>query len=76
MSFRGLLDGVRKELGIGYMDELRHAVTDVAYLLGFSDQSNFARSFRRWTGLTPSHYRAEKKAASKQTERAPGDIQP
>lgn len=76
MSFRGLLDGVRKELGIGYMEELRHAVTDVAYLLGFSDQSNFARSFRRWTGRTPSHYRAEKKAASHETDRTPGEIQP
>jgi AraC-like DNA-binding protein len=61
VSFRVLLDGVRKELGLGYMDEFRHAVTDVAYLLGFSDQSNFARSFRRWTGLTPSQYRASKK---------------
>ena len=74
VSFRGLLDGVRKELGLGYMDELRHAVTDVAYLLGFSDQSNFARSFRRWTGLTPSQYRAEQEGSFRtQTERAPGE---
>ena len=64
VSFRDLLDGVRKELGLGYMEEPRHAVTDVAYLLGFSDQSNFARSFRRWTGFTPSQYRASKKAAN------------
>ena len=58
VSFRALLDNVRKELGLGYMQELRYAVTDVAYLLGFSDQSNFARSFRRWTGVAPSKYRA------------------
>ena len=64
ISFRELLDGVRKELGLGYMHESRYAVTDVAYLLGFSDQSNFARSFRRWTGLTPSKYRASNKASS------------
>ena len=62
ISFRELLDGVRKELGLGYMHESRYAVTDVAYLLGFSDQSNFARSFRRWTGLTPSKYRASNTA--------------
>jgi AraC-like DNA-binding protein len=68
ISFRGLLDGVRKELGLGYMEELRHAVTDVAYLLGFSDQSNFARSFRRWTGSTPSQYRASKKAPNPHIE--------
>jgi len=64
VSFRALLDGVRKELGLGYMHESRYAVTDVAYLLGFSDQSNFARSFRRWTGSTPSKYRATHKATS------------
>ncbi len=68
LSFRGLLDGVRKELGLGYMEEVRHAVTDVAYLLGFSDQSNFARSFRRWTGFTPSQYRASKKAPNPHIE--------
>ena len=61
VSFRALLDSVRKELALGYIDEPRHAVTDVAYMLGFSDQSNFARSFRRWTGHTPSQYRAEKR---------------
>jgi AraC-like DNA-binding protein len=71
LSFRALLDSVRKELGLGYMDEFRHAITDVAYLLGFSDQSNFARSFRRWTGLTPSQYRASKrKTGSAQTEQS------
>ena len=64
VSFRALLDNVRKELSLGYMDEARHAVTDVAYLLGFSDQSNFARSFRRWTGQTPSQYRATRKGKS------------
>ena len=62
VSYRALLDGVRKELGVAYMDASRHAVTEVAYLLGFSDQSNFARSFRRWTGQTPSQYRAERKS--------------
>lgn len=62
VSFRQLLDSVRKELGLGYMQEARYAVTDVAYLLGFSDQSNFARSFRRWTGVPPSKYRAAHRA--------------
>jgi AraC-like DNA-binding protein len=73
LSFRSLLDSVRKELGLGYMEELRHAVTDVAYLLGFSDQSNFARSFRRWTGSTPSEYRASRKAPNPPTEKASGE---
>lgn len=31
-------------------------VTTVAYTLGFSDSSNFARAFRRWEGCSPSQY--------------------
>ena len=60
VSFRALLDNVRKELALGYIAQARYAITDIAYLLGFSDQSNFARSFRRWTGSTPSTYRAHR----------------
>jgi AraC-like DNA-binding protein len=29
---------------------------DVAFLLGFTDQSNFTRAVRRWTGKTPREY--------------------
>ena len=73
LSFRGLLDGVRKELALGYIDQARYAVTDIAYLLGFSDQSNFARSFRRWTGSTPSKYRSAKKKRY-ETDNEPRDV--
>jgi AraC-like DNA-binding protein len=70
MSFRELLDSVRKELGLGYMDEPQYPITDVAYLLGFSDQSNFARSFRRWTGQTPSAYRGARTSKQPRAGRA------
>jgi AraC-like DNA-binding protein len=32
-------------------------VIEIAFLLGFSDPSNFARAFRRWNGQSPSDYR-------------------
>jgi AraC-like DNA-binding protein len=35
---------------------------EITYLLGFSDQSNFARSFRRWTDQSPTGYRTNQTA--------------
>ncbi|MCK5912519.1 MAG: helix-turn-helix domain-containing protein, partial [Desulfuromusa sp.] len=28
-----------------------------AFLLGFSELSTFSRSFKRWTGQSPDHFR-------------------
>lgn len=58
-SFREMLDDVRRELGIGYMRQPRHSIMEITYLLGFSDQSNFARWFRKWSGKSPTEFRAD-----------------
>jgi AraC-like DNA-binding protein len=39
------------------MDNSGMSVTEIAYLLGFSDTSNFSRAFRRWTGYSPTEHR-------------------
>ena len=56
-TYRGLLDEIRHELGLGYMRQSHYSVMDITYLLGFSDQSSLARSFKRWTGRSPTDYR-------------------
>jgi AraC-like DNA-binding protein len=56
-TFRELLDEVRHELGLGYIRQTEYSVMDITYLLGFSDQSSFARSFKRWSGVSPTAYR-------------------
>lgn len=33
------------------------ALADIAYHLGFADQSHFQRVFKHYTGVTPGHYR-------------------
>jgi AraC-like DNA-binding protein len=55
-SYQVLLDSTRRELALEYLREGRHSIADVAFLLGFADQSNFTRAFRRWTGKTPRQY--------------------
>jgi AraC-like DNA-binding protein len=52
-SYQSLLDEIRRELALDYLRDGKHSIADVAFLLGFSDQSNFTRAFRRWTGTTP-----------------------
>ncbi|MGD8831299.1 MAG: AraC family transcriptional regulator [Pseudomonadales bacterium] len=57
-TFSALVDEVRSQLAKEYLRQSRFSVTDVAFLLGFSDQSNFARAFKRWTHESPTEFRA------------------
>lgn len=56
-TFDVVLDGVRRELALRYLADPKIAVSEVAYLLGYSEPSPFHRAFRRWTGATPGDYR-------------------
>ena len=53
---QALLEETREELAKAYITEGRYGLAEVAYLLGFSDQANFTRAFKRWTGTTPSEF--------------------
>ena len=56
-TFSALLDDVRRQAAIHYVESTEHTVEDVAFLLGFSEPSPFVRAFKRWTGQTPIAYR-------------------
>ena len=56
-SYRELVDEVRKELALEHLARTGTSATDVAFLLGFSEQSAFTRAFRRWTGSAPTQFR-------------------
>jgi AraC-like DNA-binding protein len=55
-TYQELLDSTRHEMALEYLRQGGHSLVDVAFLLGFTDQSNFTRAFRRWTGKTPREY--------------------
>jgi len=56
-SFARLLSTMKKEMAENYIQDSQLSINEIAYLLGFSDQANFTRAFRRWNGSTPSEYR-------------------
>ena len=56
--YQQLLDKVRYRLAMEYLDGTNLPVTEIASLLGFSDATNFRRSFKRWSQTTPSAIRA------------------
>jgi AraC-like DNA-binding protein len=59
-TFRTLLEAVRKDLATTYVRDPNIELVEVAFLLGFSDQSAFSRAFKRWTGCPPSEARKSK----------------
>ncbi len=55
-SFSELLNDVRRDLAKQYLKDGGIDKTEIAYLLGYSELSVFSRSFKKWTGLTPSQF--------------------
>ncbi len=57
-NFRALWESTRQHLAEEYLRDHRLTLTEVSSLLGFSEQSAFTRSFRRWTGQGPKAWRS------------------
>lgn len=58
LTFAGLLDDVRREQALKYMNDRDRTLSEVAELLGFSELSAFSRAFKRWMGKSPAEFRA------------------
>ena len=55
-SFQLLLDKVRRELATSHLSRGDMQLTQLAYLLGYSELSAFSRSFKRWYGTSPRNW--------------------
>lgn len=56
-SFHALVEQVRRERALQHMRDPRLSLSQIAFLLGYSEVSAFHRAFRRWTGESPSAHR-------------------
>lgn len=59
-SFQAVLDDVRFDLARAYLRDARLDITQVAYLLGYSELRAFDRAFKRWANITPRDWREQK----------------
>ncbi len=59
ISYQQLLDEARNELACWYLRQSNLPLSHIAEKMGFSDQTNFSRSFKRWKGDTPNRYRQQ-----------------
>jgi len=57
LSFRNILNSIRQTLAKKYLRNYSLLIVDVAFLLGYKDQTSFNRAFKAWTGVSPSEWR-------------------
>jgi AraC-like DNA-binding protein len=56
-TFSALLDDIRRRLALRHVAARDLELSEIAFLLGFSQTTAFHRAFKRWTGETPLSYR-------------------
>ncbi len=59
LGYADLLDSTRASAAKNYLSDRQISVAEVAYLLGFAEQSSFTHAFKRWTGKAPNEYRKQ-----------------
>ncbi len=59
LSFQQVVEEIRECLAREYVPRRDLSLTEVAFLLGYSELSAFGRAFRRWTGKTPRAFRKD-----------------
>jgi AraC-like DNA-binding protein len=64
-SFSEILDGLRSALARRYLAESDMSISEIAWLLGYSEVSSFTHAFHRWTGTNPRAERAKARRSSK-----------
>lgn len=57
-TFQEIVDDVRHELADRYLRTMAMPLAQLANVLGYSEQSSFSRSCRRWFGCSPQAHRA------------------
>lgn len=58
LTFKDLLRDTRRELSKHYLKQENLTISEIAFLLGFTDPSSFNRAFKKWEQKSPLQYRS------------------
>lgn len=57
LSYKDLVERTRQDLSLLYLRQVHLPLSEIAFLLGYSELSAFSRAFRRWHDVSPRDYR-------------------
>ena len=57
LTYKHAVEAMRRNLAALYLHQRHLPLTEIAFLLGYSELSAFSRAFARWTGQSPRAYR-------------------
>ncbi len=58
-SYAAVLDEIRRDFAMRYLEDPTLEVTHIAWLLGYSEVTSFNHAFQRWTSSSPRTVRAK-----------------
>lgn len=65
-TFLRLREEARAELACQLLESTRTGASEIAAILGYTEQASFTRAFQRWTGLPPTRWRAARKPTGRE----------
>lgn len=57
LSYKEMVERTRRELALSYLRQRHLPLSEIAFLLGYSELSAFSRAVKRWTGTSPRKLR-------------------
>ncbi|MSP81716.1 MAG: AraC family transcriptional regulator [Alphaproteobacteria bacterium] len=60
LTYRAAVEEMRRTLAAMFLEQRALPLTEIAFLLGYSELSAFSRAFTRWTGTCPREHRRAK----------------
>lgn len=60
VTYHALVEEARRAAAERHLGDRRLSVSEIAYLLGYSEPAAFHRAFKRWHGVSPQAYRGRR----------------